>query len=746
MTSELLQQSRTKVLPSLVIAMALAAAARAQYVFEPTGSNWSAVNRWRINGILTGADYPNAIDASATFNLPLDPSATFIVGFNGAPDPVTVGHLLINSSAGHAFDTQFGTSAIPGTLAFQVSSGSATYTETAGASNGSPQINSSFTLLSNLIFTQDHVDSNNPNNGTVFNGMLNGASGITFTKEGNANVVMTNATVPSGGNGFFGSYIINQGAMRFVSNSLLMNAEGFAVNPGGQLQIGGSVATVNLADGASLTLGGTGVSGGPANNDGALRFQLNADVTTDFNSPIILASAANISVQNGSAAIVARLNRWISGPGGLTKTGGDDLYLSGSESNSHEGGTAAADGRLFLNKSGGAVAVPGNLNIGGDATVVLQQDHQIADDALLRFTSTTQQGILRLGGTNRQETVGGLLTTNPGAGIIETNSNDASSLATLTIAAVHASRFEGVIRDAANTINQPGKLAIVKSGAETLELTNANTYSGGTTLSEGALLVNNTADSGLGTGAVSVAGGTLGGRGFIGTSTAPVDVGMTGGTLNPGDASPGALNVFGGITLGSGATMHFDLGGATAGTEYDQLVTFGSIDLGGATLELSLGEFVPNGADSFTLINNTDANPIVGSFNNYAEGDLISLNGAAYAITYTGGDGGNDVVLNPSSVVLDADFNGDSIVDGTDFLVWQRGVGTNAGASHGQGDANGDQAINGSDLNVWKDQYGTNPAGVAAAAAPEPTSIALIAASACSLAIFTRRRSGRREG
>jgi hypothetical protein len=75
----------------------------------------------------------------------------------------------------------------------------------------------------------------------------------------------------------------------------------------------------------------------------------------------------------------------------------------------------------------------------------------------------------------------------------------------------------------------------------------------------------------------------------------------------------------------------------------------------------------------------------------------------------------------------DADFNNDTKVDGTDFLIWQRGLGT--GTGNAQGDANGDSAVTSADLTIWKSQFGGS-AIVAGALVPEPGSGVLIAALA----------------
>jgi len=86
----------------------------------------------------------------------------------------------------------------------------------------------------------------------------------------------------------------------------------------------------------------------------------------------------------------------------------------------------------------------------------------------------------------------------------------------------------------------------------------------------------------------------------------------------------------------------------------------------------------------------------------------------------------------------DADFDGDGDVDGADFLTWQRGVGTNVGATQPQGDANNDDAINNADLDIWKGDFGA--AEAAAGAVPEPGSMVLALAAVGGVLTITRRR------
>ncbi|WP_428307667.1 hypothetical protein [Lacipirellula sp.] len=92
-------------------------------------------------------------------------------------------------------------------------------------------------------------------------------------------------------------------------------------------------------------------------------------------------------------------------------------------------------------------------------------------------------------------------------------------------------------------------------------------------------------------------------------------------------------------------------------------------------------------------------------------------------------------VIGAAATVNSADFDGNNVVDGKDFLVWQRGFGAVGTGSLATGDANGDHDVDGDDLMVWKNQFGT--AGIAAV--PEPSALAL---TCCGLlAPISRRRN-----
>jgi hypothetical protein len=89
-----------------------------------------------------------------------------------------------------------------------------------------------------------------------------------------------------------------------------------------------------------------------------------------------------------------------------------------------------------------------------------------------------------------------------------------------------------------------------------------------------------------------------------------------------------------------------------------------------------------------------------------------------------------------------ADFNGDLMVDGADFLLWQKNLGGPAGALHANGDANDDGLVDADDLAIWQAQFGTTPTppGVAA---PEPGAWATVPATLAAVGTVVRRSTAR---
>ena len=128
------------------------------------------------------------------------------------------------------------------------------------------------------------------------------------------------------------------------------------------------------------------------------------------------------------------------------------------------------------------------------------------------------------------------------------------------------------------------------------------------------------------------------------------------GILAPGQ-SPGQVAINGNFSIGSGDALEIEINGfTTAGTDYDQVVVNGTVDITDATLTLvdNFAGYLPEG-HIFTIINNTGAGAVMGTFNGLPEGTAMTFNGQGLVISYNGGDG-NDVVLEVNSMAITNPF------------------------------------------------------------------------------------------
>ena len=195
--------------------------------------------------------------------------------------------------------------------------------------------------------------------------------------------------------------------------------------------------------------------------------------------------------------------------------------------------------------------------------------------------------------------------------------------------------FSGVITDNGS---------LTKIGEGRLVLKGANTYIGGTVVKSGRLEVSNTTGSGTGTGAVQVMGGALGGVGVIsgrvmtGTGRPPD------GALAPGAArAPGFLTIQNTLTFAARARYNWNFNAeitqtdevAADGVTIDPAALFSPIGRGSSPLPIGT---------VFTVIDNTAAVPISGSFSNLPDEGTIMAGNNTLQADYQGGDG-NDLIL-----------------------------------------------------------------------------------------------------
>lgn len=99
-----------------------------------------------------------------------------------------------------------------------------------------------------------------------------------------------------------------------------------------------------------------------------------------------------------------------------------------------------------------------------------------------------------------------------------------------------------------------------------------------------------------------------------------------------------------------------------------------------------------------------------------------------------------DATIALGGVAEVANFNGDSFVDGLDFLIWQQNAG--GAGTLSTGDANGDGQVNGLDLGIWELQYGGAALHGAVAVVPEPSGL-MLCLIALSIPLFCRSNYGK---
>jgi len=256
------------------------------------------------------------------------------------------------------------------------------------------------------------------------------------------------------------------------------------------------------------------------------------------------------------------------------------------------------------------------------------------------------------------------------------------------------------------------------------------------------LLVNNTADSGTGTGSVTVnSGGTLGGTGTIagavivnaggtlggtGTIAGAVTV-NAGGHLAPG-TSAGILNAGTSVTMAANAVYDWEFDGVTS---TDLVEITGSLQLDSGWKLALAGSSVPAFNSTYDLFTYTP-----GSFSGSLAA-VIDYSGVTGWPTFAWvgqNDGAGNIYLTFGPKPGDA--NGDGIVDAADYIRLKQYFGQSTAAGT-NGDFNGDGIVNWTDLQTLMAQFVTRSVG-GAPPAPEPATLGLLAIGA--LAILRRRR------
>ena len=329
----------------------------------------------------------------------------------------------------------------------------------------------------------------------------------------------------------------------------------------------------------------------------------------------------------------------ITGTGALIKTGAGTLSLNGS--GSWAGGTLISGGELWLNANGslpssGPVTI--NQTDGGMGAYLSLGENVSQSIGALTFggkgagsystneLELSNGSVLTLGGTVRVNDTG-----NPfpamisGAGTLALGGNRIFDIGGTSTA------MTGL---AVATVISGANQSITKIGTGTLKLEDPNTYSGGTTVSAGVLVVSNTEGSGVGTGALVIqSGALLRGSGIVGGATTI----EAGGILGAGGMSEtaGNLTFTSGLTLNDGAIFKFKLGTAS-----DKISLLGGVLTGAATpgsLTINLDAGTGFSAGTYTLFDFSSGGTRTSSFD-VADFTLgTTMSGYSYNLALNGG-------------------------------------------------------------------------------------------------------------
>jgi autotransporter-associated beta strand protein len=185
--------------------------------------------------------------------------------------------------------------------------------------------------------------------------------------------------------------------------------------------------------------------------------------------------------------------------------------------------------------------------------------------------------------------------------------------------------------------------SFTKIGTGTLTLSGANTYTGGTTVAQGTLVVVSQKASATGSGPIMVDEGTLEGNGKLSGAITVGTGNGAGGFLAPGVDGLGSLRTKSSVTFNSDSTFNCEL--SPNKQRSDQVAAKGVTINGGAVFSfISIGsKAIPTGT-VFTVIENTSRRLTVGTFSNLADGSTFTVGRNTFKANYKGGTG-NDLTL-----------------------------------------------------------------------------------------------------
>jgi len=637
--------------------------------------NWSTAADWTPNQVPNnGGGNTHNVTIGSNGGVVLDINATInslaLEGFFSIDSPATLnitGALAVNSGnvgmcysgdgltvGGNASNSGFmdffctgssgatGTMTVGGTLTNQA--GAQLRNDDQGTNIGSLTVNAS--ALNNAGLIADYganstltlqIKNGATNTGTLESiapGAMLVLSGGTYNNTGgtiqadlaSSSVQITGATV-TGGTLNVATLTSTIDLNSATINEATLTGKGTFVSSGSTMIGGKNASTLQVMNGSSLTLAGL------ITNAGKIEFGAGGGTTK-------LLISGDATVVGGTISMSNNANNVIEGAstGNEVLTNEGTIEGSGNIGNGFMGlvntRTIVANQSTPLTIDTSSAGFSNNSGTKNGTLQVNQNDTLNIIGPFSNFSGTTLTGgIYSVAGT--LEFTGADIVTNAasitltGTGSKILNSSDSAD-ALANSFAVNSSKGSFTLAGNRNfttpgNFSNAGKMTISAGSTFTVGGTNNYKQTAGSTIVSGTLAVTSP-------GGVNVSGGSVFG---IGTITGNID--LTGGLLSPGAASKkaGELTVKGTYAQSGAGAFDVDLGGTTAGTQYDVLNITSTAMLGGVLNVDLISGFTPVAGDTFTIM---DYSSEMGTFSTT---HLPTVTGDHWTVTYNA----TDVVL-----------------------------------------------------------------------------------------------------
>lgn len=348
--------------------------------------------------------------------------------------------------------------------------------------------------------------------------------------------------------------------------------------------------------------------------------------------PISTAGSAVLTVTVTIGGATLNLSGRLSGAGPVTYGGPGIKRLNGTINNTVSGLSTVALGSLVLDSTASA-SIAGPLLINSGGTAKLLSAPEILDTVIVTVDGTFDLSEATGNDGIDTETIGGL------------RGDDVSAMTTLgtrTLGCTGQNTPTVYLGGFAGT----GGFRQSTSGVQVFSGTSFP-YTGSTVVAGGAIHIwGQLLDS-----PVSVSSGTLVLAGDCSVGNITLSGALS--TLSC-DETISAMTMHGttpSLTIGSGSTFEVV---TRSPTDYSTVST-AAASISGAVLRVDTAAFSPAPAQVLTIITNTGANPVAGTFAGLAQGATVasaSNAGTTFSISYTGGTG-NDVTLTGLTIAGD---------------------------------------------------------------------------------------------